>query len=146
MVAAGARAGNVKRCQFALGITHEAVVNKVAAVVLEASRNCSKCIDVGSSRPKTPFRTVACARVWTNPRRKLAVRTAQESVERIVRIRVVPYDCSFQIHRYGSRAESAHAWNVEGRKLSIRTPQKPVAEAVRVIVASRDHPQVVDGY
>src|SRR5262249_30982235 len=99
LVAAGARAGNVKRFQFALIIAYEAVVNKVAVVVLEASRNFSKCVDVGSSRPKAPFKTVACARVWTNPRRKLAFGTPQESVERKVRIRVVPYDGSFQIHR-----------------------------------------------
>src|SRR5271167_837958 len=144
LVAACARAGNVKRFQFALGIAHQAVVNKVTAVVLEASRNCSKCIYVGSSRSKTPFRTVACARVWTNPRRKLPVGTAQESVERIVRVGVDTYDGSLKIKRLWSGAVAAHAWNVEGRKISIGTPQKPVAKAVRVPVVSRDRPQVVD--
>ena len=141
LVASGAGGGNVKRCQFALGVAHEAVVNEVAVVVLEASRNCSKYIDVGTSRPITPFPTVACARAWTNPRRKLAVGTTQESAERIVRVGVGTYDGSLNINDFRKGPVTTRVWWVKRRELALRSAQEPVAEPVRVIVVSRYCPQ-----
>lgn len=141
MVAAAARAGNVKHFQLSLCIPHEGVVNKVAVVVLEASHNDSKCIYVGSARPITPLRTVARARVGTIPRRKLPLGAAQESVEGIVRVDVDAYNRSLEINPSWSGAESGPAWNIEARKLSLGTPQKCVAESVRVRIGSRDSPR-----
>ena len=63
-------------------------MNEVAAVVFIASCDYPEGVDVGSSRPETSVRAVSGARVWTNPGREFAIGAAQESMERIVRIRV----------------------------------------------------------
>ena len=95
LIAAGARAGDAERFQLAVETAHEAVLNKVAAVVSIASHDYAKGIDVGSPRTVTTLRSVGIARAWTNPRRKRAVGIAEESVEQVVRVRVVPYNGTF---------------------------------------------------
>ena len=126
LVAASTRTWNVKRFQFALGVAHEVVMNKVAAVVLVASNDDSKCINVGSPRTVTTLRSVGLARAWTNPCRKRAVGPAQESAERIVRVGVVAYNGSLQINRFRKGPVTSRVWWVKRCELPVRTAQKPV--------------------
>lgn len=106
LVQARARARNVVSRQLSLRTSQQAVINKVAAIVLVASRRDSKKIDVGCSRTETTIRLAVIARSGTNPRRKRAVGATEKSMEIKARVGVVAYNGSLQVQGYGKGAKT----------------------------------------
>ena len=132
-----------ERGEGAVATAYQAVLNKV--VVHVVSHTQANKVDVRNLAAVTALRPIGFALAWSKKRRKCAVRMANEGVEQVIRIRIIPYDRSFEIKRYWSSAIAARAGNVEGRKFPLRTAQEAVTQAVRVDVESRDNAQVVDG-